>query len=308
MRGHWRKLGLLFDPTKSKRHPKLATHAANPLPVPLHGSIYRVFYSGRDSQNRSSVGAVDIDIAMRRIVREHYEPAFVHGPEASFFCDGVSIGSTIDVGGRTLMYFMGWKNQQPHWYGEIGALEVHDNLELSLAFTDPVLPRSTDDPISLSYPWVVRQHDGSLMMWYGSTSTWDAGNGEMLHVICSAVSVDGCSWRGLGPALPYALGQAQAFSRPTVLSHADGSLDMWFAYRSGNGSTYRIGRAKSRDGGQWALNLEDPGIDVSDSGWDSEMIEYPYVFSHANETYMLYNGNGYGRTGFGLAVWASDED
>jgi hypothetical protein len=37
-------------------------------------------------------------------------------------------------------------------------------------------------------------------------------------------------------------------------------------------------------------------------GWDSEMIEYPFVFEHDGLRYMLYNGNGYGRSGFGLAV------
>jgi len=31
-------------------------------------------------------------------------------------------------------------------------------------------------------------------------------------------------------------------------------------------------------------------------------ICYPYVFDHAGSRYMLYNGNGYGRTGFGIAI------
>ncbi|MDR0233611.1 MAG: hypothetical protein LBI31_02235 [Zoogloeaceae bacterium] len=33
-----------------------------------------------------------------------------------------------------------------------------------------------------------------------------------------------------------------------------------------------------------------------------EMIEYSIVFDHGRQRYMLYNGNGYGKTGFGLAV------
>ena len=41
---------------------------------------------------------------------------------------------------------------------------------------------------------------------------------------------------------------------------------------------------------------------LSKTGWDSEMICYPYVFDRKGERYMLYNGNGYGKTGFGLAV------
>jgi hypothetical protein len=34
-------------------------------------------------------------------------------------------------------------------------------------------------------------------------------------------------------------------------------------------------------------------------------VEYPWVFRHEGATYMLYNGNGYGRTGFGIAVLES---
>jgi hypothetical protein len=44
------------------------------------------------------------------------------------------------------------------------------------------------------------------------------------------------------------------------------------------------------------------GIDVSHSGWDSEMIAYACVFKHGNKWHMLYNGNGYGKTGIGYAV------
>jgi hypothetical protein len=32
------------------------------------------------------------------------------------------------------------------------------------------------------------------------------------------------------------------------------------------------------------------------------MICYPFVFEHKGKIYMLYNGNDYGKEGFGLAV------
>jgi hypothetical protein len=81
---------------------------------------------------------------------------------------------------------------------------------------------------------------------------------------------------------------------------------MWFSYRSGKpGQKYRIGYAHSTLGANWELRLADTGIDVSESGWDSEMIEYPFVFDHKGQRFMLYNGNAYGRTGFGLAALES---
>jgi hypothetical protein len=117
-----------------------------------------------------------------------------------------------------------------------------------------------------------------------------------------ASSGDGQHWQRSGLAVPYELGRAQAFSRPTVVQNQDGLLEMWFSYRSGSGEKYRIGYAKSDNALTWLLDLDKAGITVSDSGWDSEMIEYPFVFDHAGSRYMLYNGNEYGKTGFGLAV------
>ncbi len=298
----WKKLGLLYAPTGRVRHPKLASHAANPLPVPLHGSVYRVFYSARDADNRSSVGAVDIDVVRMRIVHDHEEPFFTHGPPGSFYVDGVSIGNCYEVAGTRYMLFMGWQNQPGgHWRGDIGRLRVTPGLSLELDLEQPLLGADAVDPISLSYPWVMPDRDGGYCMWYGSTLSWDGGNGEMVHVIHGARSTDGHAWQRLGLAVPWQLGVAQAFSRPTVITNADGHMDMWFSFRSGDGRSYRIGRASRAPGQDWELRLDAAGIDVSASGWDAEMIEYPFVFEACGQRFMLYNGNGYGRSGFGLA-------
>jgi hypothetical protein len=56
------------------------------------------------------------------------------------------------------------------------------------------------------------------------------------------------------------------------------------------------------DGDNWVRKDDESGIDVSAEGWDSQMICYPFVMDHKGERYMLYNGNGYGRTGFGVAI------
>ena len=85
---YWKKRGQIFDPESTPRHPNLASHAANPLAVHLIDDVYRIFYSGRDLQNRSSVGAVDINITTCEIIHEHYAPCFVFGPENSFYADG----------------------------------------------------------------------------------------------------------------------------------------------------------------------------------------------------------------------------
>lgn len=304
MNGSWRKLGLLYCPAAAGRHPQLLSHAANPLPVPLAGDVYRVFYSGRDASNRSSVGAVDIDIVRRQVLRELHDPVFPHGPAGSFYADGVSIGNCYEAGGVRYMLFMGWQTPAGgHWRGDIGRLVVKPDLSLELdGGGTPFLGADATDPVSLSYPWV-QQEGGLYRMWYGSTVAWEAGNGEMLHLLNYASSADGHRWERHGMAVPYELGRAQAFSRPTVLGNARDGYEMWFSFRGAGGGKYRIGYATSRDGLAWQLALEQAGISVSPDGWDAEMVEYPFVFEHNGTRYMLYNGNGHGRSGFGLAVW-----
>jgi hypothetical protein len=301
---HWDKLGLLYTPGVPGRHEKLLTHAANPLALRLTGDVYRIYYSGRDAQQRSSVGAVDVDIVQRRVVQDHSEPFLQHGPPGSFHADGVSIGNCYRAAGRTYMLFMGW--QAPpgrQWRGDIGRIEVLPDFRLLLDGEAPFMGADATDPISLSYPWV-RATQAGYAMWYGSTLSWDAGNGEMLHVIQRASSADGHQWRREGLAVPYQIGVAQAFSRPTVAVDPDGDHHMWFSFRAGGGDKYRIGHAASPDGARWQLALDQASLGVSAEGWDSEMVEYPFVFDHEGERYMLYNGNGFGRTGFGLAVLA----
>ncbi|PIE67724.1 MAG: hypothetical protein CSA23_02810 [Deltaproteobacteria bacterium] len=298
----WEKLGLLYCPPVNGRHPKLITHAANPLPIHLEKDVFRIFFSGRDEKNRSSVSAVDIDIVSREVIKDHNQPFFQHGDNDCFYADGVSIGNCYEVDGITYMLFMGWYiPKRGHWRGSIGRLVVKSDFSLVIDGYLPFIDINDKDPISLSYPWVVDHLNGTYDMWYGSTKTWDAGNGEMLHVINFASSMDGHHWKRKGTAIPYEIGKAQAFSRPTVIKHANGKYEMWFSYRDGSGQTYRIGHAFSINGVKWELALESVGIDISRSGWDSEMIEYPFVFKHKGILYMLYNGNGYGKSGIGLA-------
>ena len=265
-------------------------------------SIFRIFFSARDAQNRSSDGAVDIDIVTAEVKREFDYPFFQHGDSDSFYSHGVSIGNTYQVAGTTYMLFMGWKvPEDNHWHGEIGRLIVNQDKTLSLESEKPFLALDEQDPISLSYPWV-QQSGGSYQMWYGSTRAWDAGNGEMLHVIKYAESSDGHHWQKMGQAIPHEIGIAQAFSRPTVLALENNRSRMWFSYRSGDGSSYKIGQSCNDTEGNWSEVQLVQDMQPEHDGWDSEMVEYPYVWEHQEQTYMLYNGNGYGQSGFGLAT------
>ena len=296
---NWIKQGQLFEVTGKS---SLAlTHAANPLPLHLSGDVYRIYYSARDEDNKSSVAYVDFNIITKEIVGESEKVVFSYGPEDSFYSHGVSIGNIYEDGSRKYILFMGWQIRgENHWRGDVGQLEIINPDVLQLAQETPFMASDEEDPISLSYPFVMHE-DGLFKMWYGSTLNWTSPNGEMIHVIKYATSIDGKNWIKYGTAIPYEIGVAQAFSRPTVIKNATG-YHMWYSFRSGDGTPYRIGYSHSDDGINWNRKHDETGIDVSETGWDDHMICYPFVFEHKENTYMLYNGNSYGKSGFGLAI------
>jgi hypothetical protein len=142
--------------------------------------------------------------------------------------------------------------------------------------------------------------------WYNSGIKWEKtadGGWKHYYGLHHAHSVDGVIWvSDPGQCLPFRDEYEYAFGRPS-LHVANGLYLMWYAHRATMTiATYRIGFAWSKDGLAWNRRDELSGIDVSPDGWDSEMICYPCVFEHKGRMYLLYNGNGYGQTGFGYAV------
>lgn len=289
----WEKLGQIYKVNNT--NPYLLTHASNPLGVHLKDDIFRIFYNGRNKDNKSSVSYVDIDILTQNIINDPKTPILTYGPDDSFYSHGISIGNMWEQNGKSFIGFMGWQIKgNNHWRGDIGKFEIKDNKANTPSL---LLESNLEDPISLSYPHIMFE-EGIYKMWYGSTVDWTSKNGEMIHVIKYATSLDGNVWNLKGRCLSLEIGIEQAFSRPTI-KKINNSYHMWYSYRSGDGTPYRIGYAKSFDGENWEKISSK--INISKSGWDSEMVCYPFVFEHKNKIYMLYNGNQYGKEGFGLA-------
>jgi len=237
-----------------------------------------------------------------KIIKDFYSPLFTFGIKDSYFSHGVTPCCFYNINNILYLSFMGWHiPENEHWEGQIGRLKVENNGSLLYEDQNPLIPKSNNDPISLSYPFILKKSDGLFFIWYGSTISWDCGNGEMLHIIKGATASDGLNWYTNNSALPYSIGKLQAFSRPTVIENKD-KIEMWFCYRKNKNTKYRIGYAYSHNYIDWTINNEKVGIDISRNGWDSEMICYPYVFKHDGKKYMLYNGNSYGKTGIGIAI------
>lgn len=281
------------------------SHAANPFAVRVNQSIFRIYFTCRDELNRSHIGSVDMDFEDNfKIINMEDTPVVAPGDLGYFDDSGVAMGYYMEHENKKLLYYLGWnlKVTVP-WQNSIGLCIYDDKLKrFKKSSRAPILDRSDEDPFSISYPSVLFEN-GEFKMWYGSNLSWGKDQSEMNHVIKYATSKDGIHWNrtndiciGLMHPNEYAL------SKPLVIMESD-LYRMWYSYR-GNGAinTYRIGYADSKDGIHWKRKDEWAGIDVAPSGWDSEMICYPFVFHYKNKLHMLYNGNGYGKTGFGLAI------
>ena len=294
----WRKLGRIFVPSGELDWSR--THAALSLPEWVDGDIFRIYFSGRDDKNRSSIGCVVVDLAAdAKVLDIPSEPVLRPGARGMFDDCGVSIGSIVRAGDTRFMYYTGWNLAVTvPWKNTIGLAISEAGAPFTRLSAFPIVGLDERDPFSLSYPWVI-QDEGKYRMWYGSNLSWGENLDEIPHVIRYAESNDGVHWEKQDSvAIDTSGGDNAAACRPCVVR--DGGLyRMWFCAR---GSKYRIYCATSEDGLTWGQLGKDEGIDVSPESWDSDMIEYPCVFDHGGRRFLLYSGDGYGRTGFGLAI------
>lgn len=302
MSRRWIKKGLLFAPDGSSDW--LHSHAALPVVDPIEGG-YRVYFSSRDTRGRAQVGFFETGPKLDGVWRVSERPVIGLGPLGAFDDSGVTTSWIVNHDGKKYHYYSGWSLgvSVPFYFFAGLAISEDGGETYRRVSPSPILERNEIDPYLTASPCVLVE-DGRWRMWYVSGTGWEMKDDRPHHRyhIKYAESNDGIEWKREGiVCIDYESKDEYAISRPCVVR--DGDLyRMWYASR---GDSYRIGYAESDDGVKWMRKDQESGIDVSESGWDSEMIAYPYVFEHQGDYYMLYNGNDYGKSGIGLAVCAS---
>lgn len=300
---NWEKQGLVYVPKGDVEG--MRTHAAYPVAEHLSGDDYRIFFSTRDSNNRSQIASLCAVLRNHRfhILDDTPKLVLTHGKNGRFDDSGVTVTSLVRHGGRRLLYYLGWNLGITIPFRNSIGVAIADGPDAQFARISeaPLIDRNHVDPISLNYPFLMWS-DGRFKIWYGSCIEWpDNSKSSYEFAIKYAESADGLDWSRQGEvAISCDVPHEDAITRPHVINE-DGIYKMWYSRKKG--PYYRLGYAESEDGRKWERMDDKVGLDVSGGDeWDSEMIEYPFLFDHAGHRYMLYNGNGYGRTGFGLAV------
>jgi len=298
------KLGLVFRPDRSKWW--MRSHAMNPTPRLLkEGPLVKVYFAGRDDNNRSQTGWVILDMSDDfKVIDMAAEPVISLGRLGTFDDNGIAPISLVDFESKTYLYYVGFKPGGTTRMDLYGGLAISDRNEDNFQrFSEaPLLGRTPVNPLINTAPFVLR--DNSVWrMYYVAGLQWFHKDLPSYN-IQYAESRDGITWDRTGQvAIDFKDGNECALAKPWVVKH-DGGFEMWYSYKGKDPKTayYQIGYATSTDGINWTRKDEEVGISLSKSGWDSDMMEYATVVQYNGKNVMFYNGNGYGSEGFGVAV------
>jgi hypothetical protein len=304
----WTKRGLIF--AADGRFPWMASHAQMPVADTIAGDRLRIYFATRDAMNRSFITFLEADAEdPAKVLYVHDRPVLSPGELGCFDDSGTLPSCLVTHAGTKYLYYVGVNggNTVPYRYS-IGLATSSDGVAFTRAHSGPVLDRMHAEPHLSTSPWV-RIEEGAWRMWYTAGLGWEVVDGRpepRYHIRCTD-SADGVSWRRPGRVCLDLCGPAEAgIGRPSVL-FADNRYRMWCSVRGNRGyrlrcaDSYRMGYAESRDGIEWSRQDALAGIAASAEGWDSDMIEYSCVHPHGTKLYLFYNGNGFGRSGFGYA-------
>jgi hypothetical protein len=312
----WTKLGKVFDPTDHQLMEGCREFAQSPQAL-VFDDFVRIYFSTRqkdpvNGKYISHIAYVDMDKQLDRILRVSTRPVLERGTKGAFDEHGIFPINVVRWQGRIHAFTCGWTRRVSVSVDTgIGAAVSEDGGE---TFTrigpGPVLTSSLNEPFLVGDGFVLPGED-RLHMWYIYGTQWkrysEGAEPDRTYKIGYAHSQDGLEWVKEGRQLiEDILSPDESQALPTVL-FADGRYHMFFCFREssdfrkGQGRGYRLGYAHSGDGRNWTRDDAAGGMALSPGGWDSQMQCYPHIFECDGQVYLLYNGNEFGRQGFGAA-------
>lgn len=316
----WRKLGRIFNPQDVQNLPWMKEFAQCTSAL-VFDKYVRVYFSCRPCRDQegeyvSNTGFVDLDINnLFNILQVSQQPVLPLGDLGAFDSHGVYPTCTLRYQDQVWLYYAGWSRcKDVPFNTAIGlAISRDGGTTFQRLGTGPIVSSSLNEPFVISGP-KVRRFNGQWQMYYLAGSKWILNNGrpEIVYKIRMACSNNGLDWDKINKNLiPDVLEENECQAGPDVF-FKDNKYHMYFVYRyavdfrQNPNHGYRIGYATSDDMYTWVRDDTNVGIEYSTSGWDSTMQHYPHIFVLHNKHYMLYNGNEFGRWGFGLAEAVND--
>jgi hypothetical protein len=285
-------------------------HAQLPVVDSGYQDVYRIYYSTRIDK-KSCPLYIDVCKKTYNVVDRAPKPILLHGNRGTFDWSGVMPTEIITYKGVKYLYYIGWSQRlDVPYHNNLGLAVSNDDGKTWKKYSDgPVFHTSHKEPGYIGTVGILIEND-VWKMWYLSCRNWIEyeGQQEPIYDIKYATSSNGIDWEPTNITAINLMGDEGGISAARVIKKD--IYYMWFSvrnkvnYRSNPDDSYRIKMATSTDGINWIRDLN-PVLDLSKSGWDSEMICYPYIVSEDEEyknMIMFYNGNGFGKTGIGYAT------
>jgi hypothetical protein len=314
---NWKKLGKIFDPTEHQLPSGCVQFAQSPQTI-VFDNFVRIYFSTREldthnSKYLSHVAYVDMQKNLRDIICVSEKTVISLGELGCFDEHGIFPLNVLRYGDAIYGYTCGWSRRTSVSVDTAIGLSIsHDGgVTFQRIGSGPVLAASLHEPYLVGDGFV-KIIGGVFHMWYIFGTNWkvfsEGAAPDRTYKIGHATSADGINWvkEEARQIISDRLGASESQALPTVIKIGD-RHHMFFCYRQSSDFRedskrgYRIGHAWSDDLANWTRDDECPSLDVSPSGWDSEMLCYPHVFECDSKVYLLYNGNQFGRYGFGLA-------
>jgi len=306
---YWQKKGQIF---KTENHYDwMVSHASQPFADLLENEKLRIYFNVRDDLGRSSPTFIEVSATNpKQVLYIHNAPILHLGKRGTFDDNGMMVSWLVNYGQKKYLYYTGWNPQVTVSYRlSIGlAISTDGGISFNKYSEGPICDRGLDEVYFCTMPSVLI--DGGIWrMWYISCTGWQIvdQHPEPSYHVKYAESSDGIHWRKTGHVCIDYDEFTKAIGRPCVFFDS-GIYKMFYSYRSTHSyrtnpeQSYRLGYAESSDGINWIRKDDEVGIARSKEGWDSEMIAYGHVCRYNDKTYLFYNGNGFGRSGFGYAI------
>lgn len=305
----WIKKGLIFKPDGS--YEWSVSHAQVPFATLIEDNILRIYFGTRDQYSRTLPSYIEVDAENpKKVLYVHDKPILGLGEPGSFDDCGVMPSWIVDYDNRKYLYYTGWNVSNTVSYRLSIGLAVSEDggKTFDRMYKGPILDRCHTEPFWCAQPCVFIEN-GVWKMWYLSCTKWETINGhsEPFYLVKYAESIDGIYWNLSNKVCVGYDADTDAIGRPGVVIQ-DNIYKMYYSYRKAKNyrtdvkKSYKIGFAESKDGISWIKKDNIIDLQTSNDGWDSIMLAYPHVYEYQNKKYMLYNGNGFGHSGFGYAI------
>lgn len=297
----WRKHGLVVRASGAALS---VSHAMLPTPLLLEDRI-RLFFASCDAELRGRVFWADLGLEPpHRILDRSDLPVIDIGAAHAFDSDGINPSCLVKVGEQLRLYTIGWQR---------GTADKPYTLLAGIAFSadggrtfekqlQPLMPATAQESLFRTAPFVWRESFAWRMLYIAGDKFVCEGPGKALprYSLKVASSEDGLSWPAEGDLLlnPDEAKGEIGFGRPVLRQVNNGRTHLILSIRTAAG--YRLVETDWERAQRGDFAFEPMLIGQADH-WDREMTCFGTTLRVGDRELLFYNGNGFGRTGIGLA-------